>query len=125
MTARAGGPHQADLATFNENTANEFAQLQTVLQKTIDDLVDATRRSVPWEGTNDAGGLGSPLCGSTAGTLLLSLYSPGAARPGQPIGSGPRGPSTFGHAGGLGSGLEWYAYGGARGGVGGPKGVLR
>ena len=55
-----GSVSQADLATLKQDMANEFAQLKSVLQKTMDDLVDATRRAVPGEGTNDAGGRGSP-----------------------------------------------------------------
>ena len=73
-------------------------------KKTIDDLFDATRRPVSGEGTNGAGGLGSPFGRSTAGALLTSHGSPGAALPRQPIGGGPGGAGTFEQAGGLGGG---------------------
>ena len=111
----------ADLATFKQDTANEFAQLRTMLQKTIDDLVDATRRTIPGEPTNGAGELGPALGGSTDGTLLASLDSPGAARPGQSIGDGPGGR----HVRTRGQARRWprggYGYGDAHAGAGGPS----
>ena len=54
---------QADLATLNQDTTNEFL---SVLQMTIDDFVDVTRRSVTGEGKNIAGGVAPQLGGSTA-----------------------------------------------------------
>lgn len=110
---------QVDLATFKQDTANEFAQLQSVLQKTMNDFVDATSRSVSGEETNGAGGLGPQLGGSTAGILLASHSSPGAALSGQPITGGPGGASTLGQVGGIAVGPgTGYGYGIALGDAG-------
>ena len=89
---------QADLVTFKQDTACEFAQLQFVLQKTID---------------YEAGGLGSPLGGSTAGALLTSLGFLGATLPRQPTGGGPGGQARSEKQAGLagGGGRIWWCPG--------------
>ena len=41
----AGHVSQAELGTFKQYMANEVAQLQAALQRTVDDIVDTTRSS--------------------------------------------------------------------------------
>ena len=42
-----GHVSQAELGTFKQDMANEVAQLQAALQRTVNDIVDATRSPAP------------------------------------------------------------------------------
>ena len=54
----AGHVSRAELATFKQERANAVAQLQAALQRTVDDIVDATCSPAPGGGGGNNGGPG-------------------------------------------------------------------
>ena len=62
----AGHVPQVELATFKQDMANEVAQLQAALQRTVDDIVDATCPPAP-------GGAGGATAGSDRSLSLIHI----------------------------------------------------
>eukprot|EP00904_Undaria_pinnatifida_P013994 jgi/Undpi1/9725/HiC_scaffold_27.g12181.m1 len=104
-TERVRSVSHVDPATLDQDTTNEFL---SVLQMTIDDFVDVTRRSVSGEGKNIAGGVEPQLGGYTADQPLASHGSPCAALLGQRVADGPAGQDRLDRR----AGLVWARRGG-------------
>ena len=92
----AGHVSRAELATFKQDMANEVAQLQAALQRTVDDIVDATRSPAPGGGGGSNGGLGLQPGSPAAGAPLPGHGASSIALLGQPIDGGPVGAGTVG-----------------------------
>ena len=92
----AGHVSQAELATFKQDMASEVAQLQAALQRTVDDIVDATCSPAPGGGGGNNGGPGLRPGSPAAGAPLPGHGAPSIALLGQPIDGGPVGAGTIG-----------------------------
>ena len=92
----AGHVSRAELATFKQDMANEVAQLQAALQRTVDDIVDTTRSPAPGGGGGSNGGPGLQPGSPAAGAPLPGHGAPSIALLGQPIDGGPVGAGTVG-----------------------------
>ena len=94
----AGHVSRAELATFKQDMANEVAQLQAALQRTVDDIVDTTRSPAPGAGSGINSGPGLQPGSPVAGVPLPGHGAPSIASAAIRVIRPNRGRSLFTHA---------------------------